>query len=214
MAWHAPESYAVAMAAPQLRDGEALDADPVATRLVESARRLLSDGGLDDVTMRSVAVGAGVSTMNVYSRFGGKDGLLDVLYREGFEQLGAELAAIDEPDLAGQLRTSAAVYRRFALEHPARYELMFGGSRFVPGEAAANVARRVLATIAERFAAAAATGEIDVEPGTDPVQVAAAFWALCHGALEFETTSVATSMVDWGAASAAGIEALIQRYCN
>ena len=50
--------------------------------------------------MRSVAVGAGVSTMNVYSRFGGKDGLLDVLYREGFEALGAELSAIREPDLA------------------------------------------------------------------------------------------------------------------
>src|SRR5690606_38802919 len=101
--------------------------DTVAERLVDSARRLLADGGLHQVTMRSVAVGAGVSTMNVYSRFGGKDGLLDVLYREGFDTLGQRLAAIDEPDLPSQIRAFAATYRAFALEHPARYELLFGG---------------------------------------------------------------------------------------
>lgn len=204
------------MATHQVRAADDLAGDPIATRLVESARRLLAEGGLDEVTMRSVAIGAGLSTMNVYSRFGGKDGLLDVLFREGFEQLGDELAAIDEPDLPSQLRSSAAAYRRFALEHPARYELMFGGEGrgFALSEESAAIARNVLATIAVRFAAAAETGEIDSPPGTDPVKVAAVFWAMCHGALAFESKGVAAAMVDWAEVSSAGVDALIERYCR
>ena len=190
--------------------------DAVAARLVDSARQLLAEGGLAHVTMRSVAVGAGVSTMNVYSRFGGKDGLLDVLYREGFEALGAELAAVREPDLASQIRASAVVYRRFALEQPARYELMFGGEGrgFRPSEEAREVARHVLATIAEQFDAAAERGELVLPAGADAMQVAAVLWALCHGALVFETGSVGAVLVDWSAVSLAGVDALIDRYCR
>ena len=190
--------------------------DRVAERLVDSARRLLAEGGLDHVTMRSVAIGAGVSTMNVYSRFGGKDGLLDVLYREGFEALGARLAAIHEPDLAGQIRAFAATYRAFALEHPARYELMFGGESrgFRPSDASATIARQVLAGIAGLIGAAADRGEVTLPQGADAVQVAATLWAMCHGALVFETGSVADSLLDWSAVSSAGVDALIDRYCH
>ncbi|HSJ91946.1 MAG TPA: TetR/AcrR family transcriptional regulator [Ilumatobacter sp.] len=190
--------------------------DEVAERLVESARRLLTEGGLDQVTMRSVAIGAGVSTMNVYSRFGGKDGLLDVLYREGFEALGAEVADVDEPDLARQIRAFAATYRRFALEHPARYELMFGGESrgFRPSDESSAVARKVLSTIAARIDAASERGEIELPVGADAVHVAAVLWAMCHGALVFETGSVADSVVDWSVVSAAGVDALIDRYCH
>lgn len=194
-------------------DGSEVD-DAVAERLVDSARRLLAAGGLDRVTVRSVAIGAGVSTMNVYSRFGGKDGLLDVLYREGFEALGAQLAAIDEPDLPGRIRAFAASYRTFALAHPARYELMFGGEGcgFEPSEGSAAVARRVLAGIAALIDEASQRGEITLPRGVDAVHVAAILWAMCHGALVFETGSVADSVVDWSVVSAAGVDALIDRY--
>jgi AcrR family transcriptional regulator len=110
--------------------------------------------------MRSVAIGAGVSTMNVYSRFGSKDGLLDVIYREGFETLGRRLGAIVEPDLPSEIRAFAATYRAFALEHPARYELMFGGEGrgFRPTAASSEVARGVLAAIAARLHASEPSG--------------------------------------------------------
>jgi AcrR family transcriptional regulator len=190
--------------------------DIVADRLVDSARRLLDEGGVHAITVRSVAIGAGVSTMNVYSRFGGKDGLLDVLYREGFETLDARLTAIHEPDLAGQIRAVAATYRSFALEHPARYELMFGGESrgFQPSEESRSVARGVLAAIAQLIHAGSERGEITLPPGTDAVQVAATLWAMCHGALVFETGSVADSLLDWSVVSAAGVDALIERYCH
>ncbi|MFP5488806.1 MAG: TetR/AcrR family transcriptional regulator [Acidimicrobiia bacterium] len=190
--------------------------DDVAARLVASARRLLLEDGLDQVTVRSVAIGAGVSTMNVYSRFGGKDGLLDVLLREGFETLGAELAAIREPDLANQIRAFVEAYRRFALDHPARYLLMFGGETrgFKPSAESVTVARGVLADVARQFDAAAARGELTLPDGADSVQVAAVIWAFCHGTIVFETGSVADELLDWSVVSAAGVDALIARYCR
>jgi AcrR family transcriptional regulator len=190
--------------------------DAVADRLVESARRLLAEGGLDQVTMRSVAIGAGVSTMNVYSRFGSKDGLLDVIYCEGFEALGRRLGAIVEPDLPSEIRAFAATYRAFALEHPARYELMFGGEGrgFRPTAASSEVARGVLAAVAARLHIGAERGELDLPPGVDAVQVAATLWALCHGAIAFETGSVADSLLDWSAVATTGVDALIDRYCH
>ena len=41
------------------------------------------------LTVRRIAAAAGMSTMNVYSRFGGKDGVLDELFVDGFRRLGA-----------------------------------------------------------------------------------------------------------------------------
>jgi AcrR family transcriptional regulator len=190
--------------------------DEVATRLVDSARTLLLEQGLDQVTVRSVAVGAGLSTMNVYSRFGGKDGLLDALYREGFETLRATLQAVDEPSVQEHLRAAARAYRRFAFEHPARYELMFGGEGrgFRPSEASAELARSVLAGAAKRIADAEAAGEIELPPGSDPVQAAAAMWAMVHGTLAFERGSVADSLLDWSLVAGGGVDALIERYCR
>lgn len=190
--------------------------DDVARRLVESARQLLDDGGLDQVTVRSVAVGAGMSTMNVYSRFGGKDGLLDVLYREGFERLAAELDAVDAPDLPGYIRGATATYRRFARSNPALYELMFGGEGhgFRPSPESADIARNVLATIATRIGSARAAGEVRLPPGIDEVRCAASLWAMCHGALVFENGSVADSLLDWASVAEVGVEALIERFCR
>lgn len=186
----------------------------VAGRLIDSARRLLDEEGLDAVTVRSVANGAGMSTMNVYSRFGGKDGLLDVLYREGFASLIDEIDEVDEPNLADHLRAVAMAYRRFALAHPARYELMFGGDvrGFRPSDGSFDLARSVLARVTNRIAAAVDRGSVSIPGGHAPDVVASSMWALCHGALVFEHGGVADSMLDWSAAYDTGVSALIEQF--
>lgn len=190
--------------------------DEVAERLVDSARQLLLDGGLEAVTVRSVAGGAGMSTMNVYSRFGGKDGILDVLHREGFELLKTYLDEVDQPDLAAYLRAAAGAYRRFALAEPARYELMFGGEGrgFRPSSESAELARAMLAGVVERVEEAVQRGEIEPPSGVDGVLVASTLWAMCHGALAFERDSVAASVLEWSAVHDTGVAALIDQLCG
>lgn len=188
--------------------------DDVATRLVDSARHLLDERGLHAVTVRSVANGAGMSTMNVYSRFGGKDGLLDVLYNEAVAQLRAEIDEVDEPVLADHLRGLAAAYRRFALAWPARYELMFGGTGrgYQPGDGSLGAARSVLEGVFARISGDVENGTIELRDGATPILVASTLWAMCHGALAFERESVGGDRLDWAAVHGTGVDALVEQF--
>ncbi len=46
------------------------------------------------VTLRALVAGTGVSTMAVYTYFGGMDGLWKALRQEGFTRLAAKLACV------------------------------------------------------------------------------------------------------------------------
>lgn len=187
------------------------DRDEVAGRLLESARRLLDERGLDAVTVRSVAAGADMSTMNVYSRFGGKDGLLDVLYREGFARLRADLEAVDEATIAEQMRATSDAYRAFARTHPARYRLMFGGDLhgFRPSDDAAAEARGLFAVIVDRIERAVDDGQMTMPDGSSAALIASALWAIAHGVVAFEQVGMAGSVVDWANVHTVGVDALV-----
>ena len=114
-------------AAPDLRHARAgLDADARAAMLVAAAR-ILREEGPAALTVRRVAERVNASTKVIYTRFGGKDGLLDALYLYAFEGLETVLSGC----LAGagpvaRLRLMCTAYRRYALAEPALYNIMFG----------------------------------------------------------------------------------------
>ena len=98
----------------------------VRERLVDAALRVLNEGGPGELTVRRIAEAAGSSTMGVYSRFGGRTGVLDALYRRGFDLLEATLAAVPEADDPRRRIVDIAIaYREFALANPLLYALMF-----------------------------------------------------------------------------------------
>ncbi len=90
--------------------------------ILDSALAIISSKGMSHLTVRRVAEGAGCSTTGVYTWFGGKNGLLDALQIDGFESFDAAVYA--ETSLIDGCRT----YRRWALENPAHYLVMFGAS--------------------------------------------------------------------------------------
>ena len=79
------------------------------------------------LTVRNVASEAGCSTTGIYTYFGGKNGLVEAIFVEGFESFDAATAPFMEvDDLAGGCRA----YREWALANPTQYMVMFG--RAVP----------------------------------------------------------------------------------
>ncbi len=60
--------------------------------LVDAAERVLVRDGPEAVTVRAVAVEAGVAPMGVYNRFGGKDGLVDELLERIHRTTGSAAA--------------------------------------------------------------------------------------------------------------------------
>ncbi len=156
------------------------------TRVVELAARLIADEGPHALSLRRLATAAGGSTQLVYTLFGGKPGLADALYAEGFRRLGdgvrAALAADPAPvgDPA-RLVCLARGYRRFAVAEPAFFSVMFGPviPGFTPGRATRELSRE------RSFGQVVAVAQECLDAGTlrapAALALAEACWAATHG---------------------------------
>jgi AcrR family transcriptional regulator len=182
--------------------------DDVGATLLRAASDVLASEGAGALTVRRIAQDAGVSTMNVYSRFGGKDGVVEHLYKTGFDRLreAMDLPMTDDP--VGDLRDAAVGYRRFATEHPTYYAVMFDRAvpDFEPSADAKAHAAETLGMLAARIARAIDAGAL--APG-DPMVLAGAMWSACHGVVSLELKSVGPDGLDWAAVHRTLNEALL-----
>ena len=95
--------------------------------LVRSAGELLSQEGLDAVTLRAVGTRAGVSRQAPYRHFADKDMLLAAVAAAGLRQimLGVEASAQGARSPKTRLQAALLVYVKSALAQPALYALIF-----------------------------------------------------------------------------------------
>ncbi len=183
----APDHYPATMA--QL--------DSVGSMLVKAAADLLAKEGPEALTVRRIAKAAGVSTMNVYSRFGGKDGVVEHLFVQGFQLLGSGMSSVPATDdTTADLCACGLAYRQFAIDHPTLYSVMFDRvvPDFQPTVEAQVLAGATLDLLAQRLERAMGAGAL--RPA-DPAHTAALVWATCHGVVSLERKAVGHSMIDW-----------------
>ena len=88
--------------------------------LLCASGKVLEKEGISGLSLRDVARRAGVSHNAPYRHFPDRDALLAALAAEGFERLGEAMGAHTG-------REMGEAYVNFALEHPQRFRLMFGG---------------------------------------------------------------------------------------
>lgn len=171
--------------------------DDVSATLLESASRLLADEGPGALTVRRIAAESGMSTMNVYSRFGGKHGVVEQLFLRGFALLATEMGAVPvTADPRADLSACGAAYRRFALEHSTLYSVMF--EQVVPDyEPSAPALASGLATLqhlADRIQRCIDAGIVAPAPA---LHLAAIVWSTCHGAVSLELKQKLVAAIDW-----------------
>jgi len=174
--------------------------DGTSEALLTAAHRLLAEDGPEALTVRRIAGEAGMSTMNVYSRFGGKDGVIDELYADGYRRLIAEIDAVpSSDDIAGDLLTIADTYRAFAKANPTYYGIMFRSSvpGYTPSPESAAVALGGLSRFVSRVKRGQELGQITHPEGCDPQEIAAWLWATCHGIVSLELDGIADEYVSW-----------------
>jgi AcrR family transcriptional regulator len=184
--------------------------DSVGSTLLRAASDLLAEEGPAALTVRGIANAAGVSTMNVYSRFGGKDGVVEHLFVEGFRRLGEAMTSRpDTDDTVADIRACGLGYRRFAIENPTLYSVMFDGvvPDFVPSLEAQRLAGATLELLAKRLERAMTAG---VLRPADPLHTAALVWATCHGVVSLELKRVGPTVIDWPAVYDAATEMIIK----
>jgi AcrR family transcriptional regulator len=153
--------------------------------LLDIASLLLERHGPEALTMRRIAAEAGCSTSVLYTMFGGKAGIAEALWREGFDRLSAALDAATGEHPLERLGAMGRAYRANALANRSYYAVMF--QRPIPGfepspeayEASLTPLRALADTVADCIRAGVFRAE-------DPEHIARVLWAATHGAVSLE----------------------------
>lgn len=160
--------------------------DVVSEAVIQAACRLLSAEGADALTTRRIAAEAGTTTMALYTRFGGKEGIAAAVYAEGFVKLERALARAmkGSSDPVSAIVSGTLAYRRFGLRHAPYYGVMF--QRTVPGfepdQDSHRVARHSLELLGVQVKRAIDASGVEL----DAAAVTLAVWSLCHGLTSLE----------------------------
>ncbi len=140
--------------------------------VLRAAGNILEKQGLAGLTVRAVARRIGVSHNAPSRHFADRETLLAALAAQGFAMLDK---AQREAVAAGGLRRMGEAYVCFALDHPRRFQLMFGN--VVPMRR--HAALRELATKSCENLSGALAARL---PGAQDARDASfAAWALVHG---------------------------------
>jgi AcrR family transcriptional regulator len=163
-------------------------------RLVRAAVGLLAEQGPSAVKARTVASVSGLSTMVLYSHFGGIPELMGAVVDHGFKELGAAFALVPvTEDPIADLFVMALTCRRVARENPHLYDLMFGLSTRATYRPLSDADHRLSgrspafrdahAHVTAACARLVASGRVGRQ---EPEVVAAQLWSMVHGYITLE----------------------------
>ncbi len=139
------------------------------------------------MSVRNVASRLGVSYQVVYSRFGGKSGLVDAMVLRGHTLLAARLEAVTEPmGTPERVVALGHAYREAALAEPALYQVMFDRpmAGYEPSTASRDAARASFRPLREAIASCWEAGTLrPTDVVADPDTLAYMCWSAAHGAV-------------------------------
>jgi AcrR family transcriptional regulator len=165
-----------------VRDAAVRGAD-VEQAALDAARDLLASGGLEGLSMRSVAERVGVSATALYRYFENKEALIGRVVQRGFRQFGDYLQAAADQYPRGSMervRALGEAYLGFAIENQSYFRVLFSihhGGRHtlddLPEGGGYGLLRQAVVD-------AIAAGSIR---RADPDHVVMFLWSLTHGLL-------------------------------
>ena len=151
------------------------------TAILEAARDLIAEGGIEAVSMRGVAARVSLSATALYHYFASKEALVDRVVTHGFHRSEEYLRKAIAPLPRGSLERVAALgeaYIRFALENRQYFKIIFAirhdhprAIDDVPGQGGYAVLRESVVEAMESGA---------IRQG-DPDVVVLFLWAVVHG---------------------------------
>ena len=150
--------------------------------LVRAALTVLQRDGAAALTVRNITAEAGCSTTGIYTYFGGKQGLVEAIFVDGFESFDR---TVQPKLLAGDLPAAGRAYRQWALANPTQYMVMFGRAvpDFMPSPEAQARALQSFGDLADAIAR--------ISPGDDHTERAYHVFATVHGYVMLELAGMA-----------------------
>jgi AcrR family transcriptional regulator len=151
--------------------------------LINAAIALISEEGINDLSLRQVARRVGVSHNAPYRHFEDKEALLAAVAEQGFQSLRVAMETARQvipPDSPQRLEAIGIAYVHFALAHPFHYRLMFGDYRcnLSKYSALAETAQQSFMVLVSTIREGQIAGIFRL---ADPVDMARVAWSLVHG---------------------------------
>jgi AcrR family transcriptional regulator len=151
--------------------------------LIREGVKLIEEKGVNGLTLREIGVRAGVSRTAPYRHFSDKSDLLAAISEAAFIEFAAALQTArdhGEGNCYSRLDAMGRAYLKFAAEHRAYYEVMFGvGCNFDKhAPAKSEAGERAFAVLKRTIQEGQDAGEIC---GGDVELMATLVWALSHG---------------------------------
>jgi AcrR family transcriptional regulator len=134
--------------------------------IVAAAWKLASEQGVGGLSLHDLARQVGMRQPSLYEYFDSKHALYDAMFADGNRQLLERLDAVSFPrDPRAALKKYLKAFTAFAVEHPARYELLFQRHLpgFVPSPESYTLAEQVLARMVKLTHEAGVSDQGDID---------------------------------------------------
>lgn len=170
--------------------------------ILDTARELFIERGIDAVTMREIGKRIGYSATAIYLHFKDKETLIRELCDTDFLALAKELRAIEQiADPVEKLRLLGLGYVKFAVSHPNHYRLMFmtpqvkcdlETSKIESGNPEQDAYAHLHAMVLQAHEASCFRPDLD-----DADLIAQTLWAGLHGVCSLEIAKKQDCWVNW-----------------
>lgn len=163
--------------------------------IVQQAREIIVEGGVEKLSMRTLADALDYSPSALYKYFDNKESLIGAVAHQGLQDLSEmlEAATVQAESYTDKALAAGRAYLQFAYKNPQLYLTMFNSPIYptnagAVAEAASDRAFMVMVNIFERGIAA---GEFAQKPGYGAMEMAFHAWITVHGAVMLRSTGSA-----------------------
>ena len=185
---------------PKIKSPE--DREKLRTLILDAARTLFVERGIEAVSMREIARKINYSATTLYNHFADKEALLQAVCDEDFLALASSMRDIMQlPGLIERIQALCAGYAQFALHHPNHYRLMFMTPRapcnlditqIQPGNTEQDAYAQLKRVVQAAFDAHLFKADI-----TDFELIAQTLWASTHGVCSLEIALGHETWIHW-----------------
>ena len=182
------------------RERREREREEIRTRILDAARELFANEGVESVTMRRIAERIEYSPTAIYFHFRDKESLLAELCDCDFRAMAQQFVALGEvEDPIERMRLTAMAYLDFGLNNPSHYRVMFMTPKpphepimDAKGNPEEDAYEFLLMTVRDAIAKGRFRPELN-----DPDLIAQVMWAGVHGVVSLEIAKCNDPWVDW-----------------
>lgn len=149
--------------------------------LIQAGLELIAEKGVRALTLREIGARVGVSRMAAYRHFDDKGKLLAAIREAGFEKFVVALETGRDggaTEFSARLNGMGVAYVRFAREHAAYFEVMFGAAPPSEPKEVCEAEQRAFQILEETIVEGQRKGKLKAG---NPRLMACALWSVVHG---------------------------------